>query len=156
VVSGQVVGIIEPNIHPSGPIRAAGPHEYAVLSFLAVEKTDLVRLIYRHQDRVFQRGFRARGSCCRESDSADTGPGPRSAPRAGPPVQLAYSSSRLHVCQGTPTVSGYRAVADTSQIAFSGQLRGHRGGEIDLSFVRVAHDPTVVRGFRSPAVLFPG
>jgi hypothetical protein len=59
VVPGQVVGIIEPDIHPGGPIRVAGPHEFTVF-FPAGEKSYLLRLNYSRQDRIFQRGFRAK------------------------------------------------------------------------------------------------
>jgi hypothetical protein len=58
-----------------------------------------------------------RGSCRRESDSTDTWRCSRFRSASRTPVQLAYSSSRLHVCQGIPTMSECRAVADTSQIA---------------------------------------
>ncbi len=44
VVPGQVVRIIEPDIHPGGTARAAGTSDFSVLLFLAGEKTDLVRL----------------------------------------------------------------------------------------------------------------
>ena len=50
---------VRSDIHPGGPIRAAGISEFGVLFLLAGEKPDLVRLICSRQDRLFQRGFRA-------------------------------------------------------------------------------------------------
>ena len=60
MVPGQVVGIIEADVHPGGPIGAAVTGEVDALFFLPGEKPDLVRLLYSCQDGLFQSGFRAK------------------------------------------------------------------------------------------------
>jgi hypothetical protein len=44
VVRGQVVPIIESDVHPRAPVRATRKSKFGILFFLAGEKLDLVRL----------------------------------------------------------------------------------------------------------------
>ena len=55
MMRGQGCRVVEPDVHPRGPISASGAGAFAEAHFLPRQEADRVRLLDRGKKRLFQR-----------------------------------------------------------------------------------------------------